>query len=380
MKSIQFSAFTGVGILSGGIIGAGVFALPYVTLQVGLIPAFGYLALGTIAFSIVHKMYADIVLGMPGKHRFVGYLERYLGKSFFVPGIFMAVLQTILTLLIYLVLAKTFIVIIAPTLNPLYATILFWAIGSVMLFVSLRKLAAAESFATIGILCIIGTIFGYGITHPASALASPIVFGGNFLLPLPVILFALAGRAGVIPVLDELRAAGGLARSPHVVRTVLTAGTVLPAVLYSMFILGVLALSPRVSPDSITGLVGNMPPVLLFAIGILGLLSLLSSYLLSGVDVNNTLRYDFKIGIFWRILLVVVAPLGLYLLGLTSFIGLISFVGGIFLSIEGILIVVMWLRARRVGALGGIVRLRSTGAVWLIILLFVVALIAVLIG
>ena len=71
-----------VGILSGAIIGAGVFSLPYVLHPFGTLFAGVYLGVLGLVFAVVHLLYADLALRTPGNLNFVGIARHYLG----VPG------------------------------------------------------------------------------------------------------------------------------------------------------------------------------------------------------------------------------------------------------------------------------------------------------
>ena len=66
-----------------------------------------------------------------------------------------------------------------------------------------------------------------------------------------------------------------------------------------------------------------------------------------GFDIERTLFQDLGWGRFSRILLVLGGPLLLYFAGLRNFLTLVSIAGGIFLSLEGIFVVCLWLRAKK---------------------------------
>ena len=193
-----------------------------------------------------------------------------------------------------------------------------------------------------GIVAIIFALFvvaaPYVATIPARALAP---HWSAWFLPFAPVLFALSGRVAIPSLVRYVRE---LSHDVSGLRTIIGWGTVIPAFVYGVFVVGVVALSPVVSDDAVTGLIGAVSPLMLAALGLLGLLSLLSSYVVVGLDVSNILEYDFRVPRIVRVAGVVGIPLAAYLLGLQQFIALISFTGGIFLSLEGILIAWMWLR------------------------------------
>jgi len=335
------------GLLAGTIIGAGVFALPFVFLKAGLASGFFYLALGTGAYLLIHLFYADIILRTEGEHRFVGYAQIYLGRTAFWLSILMAVLEMIFVLTIYLVLSASFANLIGGAGAGLFKVLIFWVLGSAAIFLSLKRVAFLEFLITWGMVLIIGLIFvlGLGKLDKIGAVDFYPDFL-NFLVPLAPVLFALSGRVA-IPSLVKYFRIPGVGHNHALIKKAIFAGTVIPAVVYAFFVFGVLGLSNAVSEDSVSGLLGQVPNFVLAIIGVLGILSLWSSYIVVGLDVESILRYDLKVSKALRIALVVLAPLALYFLSSQDFIGLVGFVGGIFLGLEGIFIILMWLRARK---------------------------------
>jgi amino acid permease len=363
-----------VGILAGGIIGAGVFSLPYVVNESGLLLGLGLLLVATITYCIIHLMYADIIVGTPGQHRFVGYIARYLGRRWSYVGVLMAVVEMVCVLTIYLILSISFLKLLWPGVPDMTALLLFWAVGSATMFWKLKRLAFAETLVLVGIVAIMVTLFGAGLGHIEDLGRISLFESKNILLPLSAIFFALSGRVAIPPLVNLFRSAGQVPR--HRVRLAIITGTVIPAVAYAIFIIAVLVLSGTVSQDAVTGIAGLVPGWLMTGVGALGLLTLWSSYILVGLDVSDTLRYDLEVPRWLRLFVVVGAPVMLYLAGFTSFIGLVSFVGGVFLAFEGVFIVLMWRQAHHRKNLGGLIRVSRTILLFLW-LVFTAALIGV---
>lgn len=334
---ISKNSLLSIGLLAGTIIGAGVFALPYVVKTAGFSSGLFYLALGAAVYVIVYQMYAQVILKTPGSHRFVGYAEIYLGKSASFITVLISVVQVIFVLTIYLILSQSFANLITSFGAGVEKMIVFWVIGSAIIFLGIRKIAWIESLVTAGIIAVIFAVFIF-------ALASGKFFTdgaflpnwSSFLFPLGPILFSLAGRQA-IP--DVVRLDGNYKKT-------IFWGVFISALVYLLFILSVLALSPAVTEDAVSGLNGNVPGFLFLGmIGFFGVLSLLSSYGTIGRDVYETLEFDLRLPFWLRFSLVVFGPIALYFAGLQDFIELVGIVGGVFLSLEGILIVWMWLKA-----------------------------------
>ncbi|OGY63032.1 MAG: hypothetical protein A2745_00855 [Candidatus Harrisonbacteria bacterium RIFCSPHIGHO2_01_FULL_44_13] len=346
MNNLYRSLILPASILAGTIIGAGIFSLPFVFQTAGLSLGFIYLALASVVYIFLHLMYADVIIRTSESHRFVGYAKIYLGSRAFWLSILMTVVEMIFVMTIYLTLSQSFSNLVTTFGSNLEKLLIFWFLGSAAVFMSLRRIALLEFLIVGGILLIISLIFVLGLNNFLNLPAAD--FFPNFsmiFLPLAPLLFSLSGRVAIPALVDYLK------DKPDAVRLVkksVIVGTLAPAVLYGLFVVGVLGLSSNVSEDAVSGLIGQAPGWILLAVGILGLLSLWSSYIVVGLDINKSLVYDFKLPVWLRFLLVVMAPLLLYLSGFQSFIGLVSFVGGVFLSLEGIFIICMWLKANKV--------------------------------
>ncbi len=333
-----------IGLLAGTIIGAGIFALPHVFKTSGIGTGFFYLVLGAVVYSAIHLMYADVILRTPGRHRFVGYAREYLGPGAFFPAILMSVVEMIFVLTVYLVLSYSFANLVTPLGAVLEKIVLFWLFGSLGIFLSVRRLAELEFWITGMILGIIGLILFWSLKNVVAFSAVdfyPVL--KSSLLPLAPVLFALSGRVAIPSLVDYFNA-----RKLPTLKRAIVWGTVVPALVYTLFVLGILMISPVPSEDAVSGLIGILPQWALAVIGVLGLFSLYSSYIVVGLDVKNILSYDIKLPSILSVLIVIGMPIALYFSGFHNFIALVSFTGGIFLSFEGMFIIAIWLRANKI--------------------------------
>lgn len=327
------SVWPAVGVLLGTVIGAGLFSLPYVFKSAGLPVGFFYLVLAAAVYIPIHRMYAAVIHETPGEHRFVGYARIHLGRAAALLTVFISVIQSVLVLAIYLILSKSFANLVWPAGAEFHKIAIFWVLGSAAVFLNLRRFSLLESLIVGGIFGIIIAIFFLGLPKLPATLAAVGSPDWHYaLLPIGSVLFALYGRSAIPPAVRLTEKTG----------KAIAIGITAAAVIYAFFVLAVLSLSPAVSPDAVSGLRGHVPVWALFGIGILGLLSLFSSYISIGQDTSESLRLDFKLSVWTRFLIVIFGPLALYLAGFTNFIGLVSFVGGVLLAMEGILIVLMW--------------------------------------
>ena len=69
-----------------------------------------------------------------------------------------------------------------------------------------------------------------------------------------------------------------------------------------------------------------------------------------GRDIKKTLEHDFKLSQILSGLIVVFIPIILYLLGFKNFLKLIEISGGIIIGLEGLFLILMWLKASKINA------------------------------
>ncbi len=331
----------------GTIIGAGVFSLPFIFSKVGIFVGLFYLiALSVVSFGI-HLMYADIIVRTnESHHRFPGYAKIYLGEKAEWLSSLIVITTLLLTLTVYLILSLSFAKLISPSFPDLLKILIFWALGSFAIFLSVRKAALFESITTLITILIVLIIFGFGFFGNFHKVNFLFPANFNFLfLPFGPILFSLLGETA-IPALIVYFKKENL--DIYKVKKVILWGSFMPALLYLFFVLGISGLSGKISEDAVSGLIGFVSPLFLILLGIFGFISLWDSYASIGTDIKKILEYDWGLPKFLIGLIIVFAPLILYFLGLQNFLELVSLIGGILFSLWSILIIVIWGKASRI--------------------------------
>ena len=126
------------GLLASVIIGAGIFALPFVFHQAGFLTGLFYLAAFTLVFTVVHRMYAEVIERTEGRHRFVGYAKIYFKRFGFITTIATTAIGFILTLVAYISLAGDFVLLIVPSVGD-FSPYAFWLVASLAFVASLKR-------------------------------------------------------------------------------------------------------------------------------------------------------------------------------------------------------------------------------------------------
>ncbi len=330
-----------VMILAGTILGAGIFSLPYVVSRVGLVLGAGYLVFFSLVYFLVHRFYGESLMTAPPGHNFLYFLRESMGEWAWRISSAIIIAEFLLILTVYLILAPTFGTLIFGA-NGTIVLMTFWILGSLFIFFRLNVLGWTEFFGVAAILVFTFLIFSFGRV----ALGGAALPGGlgltSLFLPLGPLLFALAGRSAMAQVVEKERAAQEVGK-PFSIAKVAFWGTFIAAAVYFIFVLGILRLTPNPAPDTLSGL-GGLPPVVLVVLGVIGLLAIWKSYIVIGLNTKEMLEMDLKVSKFWGGLAVVALPVVFYLIGLNSFLSVIGLIGSLFLAFDSALVVHIWRR------------------------------------
>lgn len=335
------------GFLIASIIGAGMFALPFVFQQSGLAFAVLYLGFFGIVAALIHLIYADIVLRTrETRHQFPGYIRQYLGSTLGRFSSLLVFITLLFTLTAYLILSVSFLHIIIPTLSPVLALLLFWLVATLVIFINIKHTAAFDAVTTAITLIAIGAIFYYwGSNYPFDPAAFPILNPKAAFVPFGPVLFSFLGFSAIPALVAYVRKESVPFAS---MKKAIVIGSLIPAFFYFLFVVSIWGMSSIVSPDSVSGLFANTPYIILFSLSILGFVSLWDSYSAVGRDINKLLEYEWNASPGIALAVTAGAPLVLYFLGFQDFITIISAVGGILFSVWGILIIFAWKKAIKV--------------------------------
>jgi hypothetical protein len=228
-------------------------------------------------------------------------------------------------------------------------------------------LAFLEFLVTGAIIAIILFLFFFGIGGFWEKFESLALFNPAFIfIPYGVALFSLSGRVAIPSVVNYFQEKK---ENPEKSKLPIIVGAVIPVAAYLLFVFGVIGLSGEVSGDSVSGLIGMVPKFVLYLLGALGLFSLWSTYIMLSDEVKKSFESDLGFPKFFSVAAVLLVPIILYFSGLNNLLGLIEIIGGVFIGLEGILIVLMWLKVFR----------RKSLLAYLLLLIFAVGIVYALI-
>lgn len=338
----QISTFEGVALIVSGTIGAGVLGMPYAIAKVGLLLGVAYIVFIGALMMGLHLLLGQIATQTQGNFQLVGLARKYLGRG----G------ELVMTVLFYLVglgVLEVYIVGQGHALSTLlggsefFWSICFWAIGSLLVYYGLRTVKVADFILSMLILCVILVVSFFSVPHVKVANWQYTNLA-NMFLPYGVVLFAYSGMAAVLEAYNLLR------DNKLVFKKVIIAAGLIVMCVYLFFVFAVLGVTGVNTTEIATiGLGQKIGPAMFVFGNLFAFLAMSTGFLMVGLSARNSLCWDHKLSPLLSTGLVCGLPLAVFLLGLRQFVSAIDFIGGVFLSIEMIMVILIYLRAKRKG-------------------------------
>lgn len=364
-------SISAISMLMGTIIGVGMFGLPYAAGKVGFLPVvFIYFPILGLIILIIHLIYGEICLRTDGIHRLPGYSKIYLGKIGEIIAIITDIIGFLGAMLAFLILGGQFLTnLLMPLIggNGLTYILIFFTSAALIIFTETKGIAKAEF---IGLIILFSALFYLvikGLPHIQLANLQTYKLTDLFL-PYGVILFSLGGLS-VIPELEDI-----LGQNTKKLKNIIIAGTLIPIFIYLIFIYLVLGVNGSlVTQDALTGLRQALGQKVIMAGLIIGIVTTFTSYLSIGQTLKKIFWHDLKFSHFNAWVIACFIPLILYFAGFQNFIKIISFVGAIAVAAGGILIFLIYIKAKKIGKVKPAYELKVPNLIcYLVITMFIV--------
>ncbi len=323
-------------ILSGMIIGVGMFGIPFSFARAGFLLGTVLLLFLTVAMTVFHISYAQVVSQTPTPHRLPGYVRLYLGYRFSLLAWLAALFGIIGTLFAYILIGGRFLNLLLGEIVPAGGET-FWVLfivffGALVTALPLRREALVNGILTSFLVLFI--LFLSGFLMPQIKYENLRGFDINSIfLPYGVLLFALSGS---IAIPDLVALVGGNMRKS---RRAITIGTFIPAFLYFLFAMVVLgAVGSGVSEETLGSLRAVAGDTALLFGGVVGILAVFTSFVVLSSNFQSLLRLDFGASRISSWFFATLLPPVLYFLGLRNFITIIAVVGALAVGFDSALI------------------------------------------
>ena len=340
----------GIGLLVGMIVGAGVFALPYVFSKAGVSWGIFHFAIAFIILLFLHLLYGEIAYFTQGKHRFTGYVEIFLGKWVKQLAFLTTIASYYGSLLVYGLLAGLFLSNIFNQFSPTALAIIIFIITGLLCFSKVENIANLNFYLTVPL---------FGFIFYLLFIALPYIkvdnffdnlgvvnhfFDGTWFLPYGVWLFALTGFSVIPEVRDIAKdfSAGNF-------KKIISWSLILSALFYLFFVIAVFGVNgPATTEDALSGIAALLGRGALFVGSLIGFLAVFTSYIALAFDMKNIFNYDYKIPKLISLILTIVPPAVLFLAGASDFVKTLEITGTLGMGVLGIFIILMSRKLRKI--------------------------------
>ena len=337
-----------VSTLIGTAVGAGVFGLPYVTSKAGFIPALILLVILGVIMILLGLMYGEVTLRTNDKGRLVGYCEKYIGKNGKSAATLITLFALYANVLAYIIIGGVFLNALFSSYfggNEFIYGLIMFAFISAGIYINLKLVSVIELLMVVFILITMFGIFAKGAVFvDMNNLLS--YDASQFFLPFGVILFSLSFISAV-PALEHI-----MKKRQGKIKSAIVASGIAIIIIYALFMAMVVGITgAETSEETFSGLskfMGNGVVVLGL---IFGLFAVATSYLMIGINLKEIFWYDFHLSKNKSWALACSVPVIIFILGLRDFITVINFTGGVAGGLIGILIIIVFYKAKKTGDL-----------------------------
>jgi len=333
-----------IAVFCGGMVGVGFLSLPYIASKTGIWVMLVYFLVITALILTINLIFCGISLKTPDFKRFPGFVGHYLGKYARIFAMVSSIFAYLGILLIYLLIGGQFLTSVFQPIfsgNILTYVFIYFLIASIIVYFDIKVVAKAEFSVIIALFLSLFLVFIFGFSHikltNIFAPASNFQILNSFFLPYGPLLFALWG-IGLVPEVEEM-----LKNRKGQLKKIVSISTIIISVFYFLFMLLVLGITGKqTAPTALDGLKMFLPNILVFITLLIGALATFTAFITQGIILKKTLMFDLKIKHWQAFVMTCYPPLILFLFGIKSFIPMISFIGGVLLGINGILILLMY--------------------------------------
>jgi amino acid permease len=326
-----------ISTLIGTVIGAGIFAIPYVVAKAGFITGLIDIILIGAAVLLMNLYIGEITLRTKGFHQLTGYAERYLGKIGKKLMAFAMIFGIYGALIAYMMGEGQALHAIFKISSPLFFSFLFYVIVIIIVYLGLKAIADSEMFMVpiIILLTLVIIFFAFNKLDFTNLTSFNIT---KIFLPYGVILFAFLGSSAIPEMREEL------VKNEKQMKKCILIGMLIPMFIYLLFAFVVVGVTGLSTTEVATIGLGNKIGEIMILFGnIFVVFAMATSFIALALALEQMFNYDYKLSknISW--LLTVIIPLIIFLTirNIAGFSTVINITGAISGGLTGILVVLM---------------------------------------
>jgi tyrosine-specific transport protein len=340
----RLTLFQGVALVVSGTVGAGVLSIPYAVSKVGLkigilyIICLGFLMMG------LNLLVGYITVRTSENFHLVGLAKKYLGRVGESMMAAIAYLMTFGALVIYTIGEGHILASVFGGSDFIWSLVFFFVFGTLVV-IGMRSIKTVEFIISLLLLTVVFIIVYFNVPHIE-------VFNLNYnnlahlLLPYGIVLFAFGGAGSIPEVHILLKHSNGSFKKAIVIAGLVVIG------IYILFAFSVVGVTGAQTTEIATIGLGNKIGPTMFLFGnIFAFLAMAGSFLMRGLSLKDSMIWDYKMPKLAANCLVLSVPLVIFLLGIRQFIAAIDIVGGVFISLEMLMVILIYWKAKQVGDL-----------------------------
>lgn len=244
-------------IIVGTMIGAGILALPIITAKLGFLVGSLLIIIVWTIMTYTAVIISDISCSMPYGSSFKTIAEKYLGKSGGIVATIAFLLLMYFISTAYISAAASSLSMSFPTVSKNISSLLFVITFGSIVVLGTRFVDYANRFflsLKIIVLMILCVVFNKYIEIP-NLLASPVSLGASLLVSIPVFTTSFTSHI-IVPALSDY-----INKNTRDMRKIIIIGSIIPLVLYIIWIATVLGVLPLHGSISFMGSVFDHIPV-----------------------------------------------------------------------------------------------------------------------
>jgi len=340
----ELSMWQAVALIVSSTIGAGVLAMPYAIARVGIVLGIVYIIVIGFLLMGLNLLLGEVASRTSQPLQMSGLARKYLGQfgQFLMTAVFYT--SVFGALLAYMIgegeaLAGLF------GGSSLVWSLLFFFAGAVLVSLGIQTIKSVELWLTFAILLVVLLIAGVSVPHMAFPHFS--YFNPALLFfPYGIVLFAFSG-INAIPEAHTLLAN----RKKDFKRAIVISSFIIMAVYlsFSVVVVGVTGLGT--SEVATVGLGQAIGPSMTIFGNIFAILAMATSFVILALSLRDSMHWDFRVPRRIATAMVLGIPAIIFFAGARHFVAVLDIVGGVFVSIEMALAVLIYWSAKRRGDL-----------------------------
>ncbi len=340
-----------ISTLIGFTIGAGILGIPFVIAKAGFLTGMLNILFLGILVLILNLYLGEVTLRTKGIHQLTGYAKIYLGK---IGGLLMTASFIIFTygaLVAYIIKTGEFLyALLSPTLGgtTIIYSLIFFLFSFIIIYEGIKIIEKSEvsMVLLIFIIIILLTIFAIPNINTNNLTTFNI---NNFFIPYGIVFFAFLAIPAIPSMNEELK------NNKKDLKKAIIIGSLIPIFIYILFTMIVVGITGINTTDgAILGLANALGNKALVLGSILGILTMATSFIAVAFALTEMYHFDYKIKRKLSSVLACFIPLIIALIIINSniknaFFIVLDITGSIGGSLTGILIIMIWWKAKKSG-------------------------------